>query len=63
MSKTHRRQAYQKERKPVPPTGGVMADKRTKRQGRHTWREEWEQEQADTYAEAQALAEHMEDMI
>ncbi len=56
MSKTYRAKAY-KERKPVPPTGGPMADKRSKRQGRNSWRDEWEAEQDDLLAEAEALAE------
>ena len=56
MSKTYRAKAY-KERKPTPPTGGPMADKRTKRQDRQSWRTEWEDDQDDLLAEAEALAE------
>ena len=61
MSRTRRQKAY-KERKPVPPTGGPMADKRTKRQGRQSWREEWEADQDDLLDELEAIAEHMEDL-
>jgi len=39
-----------------------MADKRTKRQDRQSWRQEWEDDQDDLLAEAEALAEHMEDL-
>ncbi len=60
MGKTHRDKPY-RERKPVPPTGGPMDDKRTKRLNRNSWRDEWEAEQADDLAEAMALVE-MEDM-
>jgi len=60
MGKTHRAKPY-KERKPLPPTGGPMGDKRTKRQDRQSWRTEWEDDQAEQLAEAEALAE-MEDM-
>lgn len=48
-----------KERKPVPPVGGPMRDRRERRQSRQSWREEWEQDNWEELQDAMAESDRI----